>query len=89
MDTKRLSRTEWSWLGGLEVALGGRTSLCPASLPCTVAMSCLPAIVLYCSYVLPPCQVVGLLRELVSHLGPEDRDKVFYSTARDFYKLKL
>lgn len=34
-------------------------------------------------------QVVGLLRELVSHLGPEDRDKVFYSTARDFYKLKL
>ena len=34
-------------------------------------------------------QVVELLRELVSHLGPEDRDKVFYSTARDFYKLKL
>ena len=67
------------------MVLAGRPGGCPwwsnitvPSLPC-----------MYCSYFLPPCQVVGLLRELVSHLGPEDRDKVFYSTARDFYKLKL
>ena len=34
-------------------------------------------------------QVVDLLKDLVSHLSKEEREKIFYSNAIKFYNLKI